>query len=191
MKLDYHVYILEFDEGGYYVGLTNSPSARIAEHSLGVGADETRGKSFRVRLMQKVGERSEAEYVEPRIRKALKRAKPHLDATALENLARICVDAQPEKKTNAVKPVKVCELCGEVMTYLTTITRPSHYCCFWANRFRLPVCKDKDMGITHGHCHSCGKRTGRARKSANSNSAGYYKTCHECYMREAPVAHLF
>ena len=56
-----------------------------------------------------------------------------------------------------------CASCGDVMTY-TEGFLAKHFCCYWTDRFRLPLCHDRDpdhpIKATHGHCTQCGARTG-------------------------------
>ena len=72
----YFSYVLELDDGTFYVGSTNSPMARWTEHAAGVGAKATAGKAFKVRMAMPFQSRREAEYNEERLQQALKQAGP-------------------------------------------------------------------------------------------------------------------
>ena len=50
---------------------------------------------------------------------------------------------------------RVCPYCKEDVTQKYF----NHYCCYWTNRFGLPLCADRNQA-THGHCTKCGARTG-------------------------------
>ncbi len=93
----YYSYILQFDDdGSFYVGSTNDPAARYAEHAIGVGAVETSGRRFKVRLVNQFGTRREAEYNENRINDALKKGPSNIEAM-IDNFDRINQMIRPQK----------------------------------------------------------------------------------------------
>ena len=76
----YFSYVLQFEDGAFYVGSTNAPFARWTEHAVGVGAKATSGRRFTVRMALPFLSRREAEYNEKRLQKALARGPRDMEA---------------------------------------------------------------------------------------------------------------
>lgn len=92
----FYVYVLKLEDGGYYVGHTNNPTARWTEHSIGVGAVGTAGKNFKVEMVQQFGTRREARYNENRLQAALDHSPANIKAM-IDNFERINRMIRPEK----------------------------------------------------------------------------------------------
>ena len=81
-----------------------------------------------------------------------------------------------------------CASCGDLMAY-TKGDYAKHYCCFSTDKFGLPRCEyrnpDHPLNATHAHCRLCGKHTRQAASpfSSDSDGAGFYRTCYDCYKR--------
>ena len=99
----FYVYILELDDGEWYVGSTNSPAARLTEHAIGVGAVATAGKTFHVRLAHMFDTRPEAEHNEKRIQEAMQRKGNNHIAGMVNNFSRISNMIKPEKTFSELK----------------------------------------------------------------------------------------
>ena len=54
-------YVLQFDDGTFYVGHTNAPAARWSEHAAGLSVATAGKGSFRVRMALPFGTRKEAQ----------------------------------------------------------------------------------------------------------------------------------
>lgn len=91
----FYTYIIQLDDGGFYVGSTANPAARWTEHAIN-GAEATKGKRFTVRLVQQFMTRREAEYNERRIREALNRGVKNVEAM-IDNFDRISKMLRPQK----------------------------------------------------------------------------------------------
>lgn len=76
----YFSYVLQFDDGGFYVGHTNSPAARWTEHAAGTSVATADRGNFRVRMAMPFGTRREAQYNEERMQEALKHGGDRLEA---------------------------------------------------------------------------------------------------------------
>ncbi len=76
----YFSYVLQFEDGSFYVGSTNAPYARWTEHAGGVGAKATSGRTFTVRMALPFLSRREAEYNEKRLQEALARGPRDMEA---------------------------------------------------------------------------------------------------------------
>ena len=89
-------YVLKLGDDDFYVGSTNSPLARFAEHALDVGAGATKGKSFKAVLVLPFLTRKEAEYNEERLKAALDKSPAVLQGLIdLNN--QISLILRPEK----------------------------------------------------------------------------------------------
>ena len=98
----YFSYVLQFDDGTYYVGHTNAPAARWTEHAAGTsGATADRG-SFRVRMALPFGTRKEAQYNEDRIQVALRTSPDRLDAM-LRVFDQLISVVRPQKSFSDLK----------------------------------------------------------------------------------------
>ena len=115
----FYVYILELDDGEWYVGSTNSPAARLTEHAIGVGALATAGKTFQLRLVQTFDTRVEAEYNESRIKSAMNRKGNRHIAAMVDNFNRISNMIRPEKTFSQLK--------AEEERYITEMERVFHH----------------------------------------------------------------
>ena len=73
-------YVLQLDDGSYYVGSTNAPYARWTEHAIGNGAKATAGQRFTIRMVAPFLSRREAEYNERRLQQALEDNPASLEA---------------------------------------------------------------------------------------------------------------
>ena len=68
----YFSYVLQFDDGTFYVGHTNAPAARRSEHAAGLSTATADRGTFRVRMALPFGTRKEAHYNEERIQASLR-----------------------------------------------------------------------------------------------------------------------
>ena len=68
--LVWYVYILEFDDGSYYIGQTNDLTVRLAEHALGNGAEATKEKAHKLVWFNQCADRDSAKHMETRLKKA-------------------------------------------------------------------------------------------------------------------------
>ena len=93
----YFSYVLELDDGTFYVGSTNAPVARWVEHAAGIGAKATSGKSFKVRMALPFHTRREAEYNEQRLQKALQQAGPQALNALIGVFEQVISVVRPEK----------------------------------------------------------------------------------------------
>lgn len=109
----YFSYILELDDGGYYIGSTNAPAARFLEHSVGVGAKATSGKSFSVKMVFPFLSRREAAYNEKRLQEAYASAGPNAIRDFLAVVDHVSKIGRPEKTLTDLERER-----GEVETYL-------------------------------------------------------------------------
>ena len=57
----YFFYVLQFDDGTFYVGHTNAPAARWSEHAAGLSTATADRGTFRVRRALPFGTRKEAQ----------------------------------------------------------------------------------------------------------------------------------
>lgn len=73
-------YVLQFDDGTFYVGHTNAPAARWSEHAAGLSPATANRGPFRVRLAYPFGTRTEAQYNEARIQDALRAGSHRVEA---------------------------------------------------------------------------------------------------------------
>ena len=73
-------YVLQFDDGTFYVGHTNAPAARWTEHAAGQSEATADKGRFRVRMAMPFGTRKEAQYNEERMQAALKSGADRLVA---------------------------------------------------------------------------------------------------------------
>ena len=89
-------YVLQLDDGSYYIGSTNAPDARWTEHAVGNGAKATAGHSFTIRMVAPFLSRREAEYNEGRLQRALEK-----NPESLEALLTVF-----EQMINVVRPLK-------------------------------------------------------------------------------------
>ena len=92
----YFSYVLQLDDGSYYIGSTNAPFARWTEHAVGEGAKATAGHSFTIRMVAPFLSRREAEYNERRLQQALEK-----DVVSLEALLMVF-----DQMINVVRPPK-------------------------------------------------------------------------------------
>ena len=76
----YITYVLQLDDGTFYVGSTNAPYARWTEHAAGIGAKATAGKRATVRMALPFLSRREAEYNEKRLQQALEKGPKSIEA---------------------------------------------------------------------------------------------------------------
>ena len=76
----YFSYVLQFDDGTFYVGHTNAPAARWTEHAAGQSVATADKGKFRVRMAMPFGTRKEAQYNEERMQAALKSGADRLVA---------------------------------------------------------------------------------------------------------------
>ena len=76
----YFSYVLQFDDGSFYVGHTNAPAARWTEHAAGMSMSTAGKGNFSVRMAMPFRSRKEAQYNEARIQDALKEGTERLEA---------------------------------------------------------------------------------------------------------------
>lgn len=76
----YFSYVLQFDDGTFYVGSTNAPASRFIEHAAGKSTATADRGNFRVRMAMPFGTRKEAQYNEYRIQDALRVGADRLEA---------------------------------------------------------------------------------------------------------------
>ena len=69
------MYILELEDGDFYVGQTNDLKVRLAEHAMGAGAGHTKGMKPRLVWVNMATERESAKLMEARLQRAKERAK--------------------------------------------------------------------------------------------------------------------
>ena len=111
-------YVLQLDDGSFYVGSTNAPMARWTEHAVGIGAKATAGHTFTVRMAMPFQTRTEAEYNEKRAQYALDRGKVHLEGLL----------AVYEQMFNVIRPQKTfSELCEEERQYKQEMESVYHH----------------------------------------------------------------
>lgn len=114
----YFSYVLQFEDGGFYVGSTNAPAARWTEHAVGTSSATSGRGSFRVRLAMPFGTRKEAEYNEERIQAALRQGPDRVEA-----LLRVF-----DQLINVVRPQKTfSELQREEQEYESEMRRVFHH----------------------------------------------------------------
>ena len=114
----YFSYVLQFDDGTFYVGHTNAPAARWTEHAAGKSVATAGRGAFRVRMAMPFGTRKEAQYNEERMQTAL-RAGPE----RLEALVRVF-----DQLVNVVRPQKTfSELQREEQQYEAEMQRVFHH----------------------------------------------------------------
>ena len=75
----FFTYVLQMNDGAFYVGSTNAPLARWTEHAVGVGAKATKDHQYTVRMAMPFLSRKEAEYNERRVQAALDRGSDHIE----------------------------------------------------------------------------------------------------------------
>lgn len=92
----YFSYVLQFDNGTFYVGSTNAPASRFIEHAAGKSTATAHRGNFRVRMAMPFGTRKEAQYNEHRIQDALR-----VGADRVEALIRVF-----DQLINIVRPQK-------------------------------------------------------------------------------------
>lgn len=97
MPVFYFSYVLELDDGTFYVGSTNAPVARWVEHAAGIGAKATSGKSFKVRMALPFQSRREAEYNEERLQRALQQAGPQALTALIGVFEQVIKVIKPER----------------------------------------------------------------------------------------------
>lgn len=71
--LVWYVYILEFEDGGYYIGQPNSLTERVAEHAMGAGAESTAGRPHKLVWFNQTHDRESAIKMENRLQDAVER----------------------------------------------------------------------------------------------------------------------
>ena len=76
----YFSYVLQFDDGSFYVGHTNAPASRFTEHAAGQSPATADRGGFRVRMAMPFGTRNEAQYNEDRIQAALRAGPDRVEA---------------------------------------------------------------------------------------------------------------
>ena len=76
----WYVYILRFDDGGFYIGQTNNLETRLAEHALGGGAQETAGRPSKPVWFTHTHDRENAKRIETRLQAALARSDAEIQA---------------------------------------------------------------------------------------------------------------
>ena len=114
----YFSYVLQFDDGTFYVGHTNAPASRFIEHAVGKSIATADRGNFRVRMAMPFGTRKEAQYNEQRIQDAL-RAGPN----RVEALIRVF-----DQLVNVVRPQKTfSELQREEQEYESEMQRVFHH----------------------------------------------------------------
>lgn len=98
----YFSYVLQLDDGSYYIGSTNAPYARWTEHALGNGAIATAGHSFTIRMVAPFLSRREAEYNERRLQQALEKNPASLEAllTVFDQMINV---VRPQKTFTQLK----------------------------------------------------------------------------------------
>lgn len=114
----YFSYVLQLDDGSFYIGSTNAPFARWTEHAVSKGAKATDGKQFRVRMAIPFLTRREAEYNEQRLTNALRNGIQHIEAllTAFDQMVNV---VRPEKTFS--------QLQREEAEYLREMERVFHH----------------------------------------------------------------
>ena len=98
----FYTYILQLDNGSFYVGSTNNPAARFTEHAIGAGATATSGRRFDVVLVHQFVTRREAEYNEQRIQRALDKGPANV-AAMVDNFQRINRMVAPQKSFSELR----------------------------------------------------------------------------------------
>ena len=71
--LVWYVYILELQDGDFYIGQTNDMKTRLAEHSMGAGADATSGNAPKLVWVNMASSRDAARRMESRLQRAKNR----------------------------------------------------------------------------------------------------------------------
>ena len=111
-------YVLQLDDGSYYIGSTNAPYARWTEHAIGNGAKATAGHTFTIRMVAPFLSRREAEYNERRLQRALDK-----NPASLEALLTVF-----DQMVSVVRPQKTfTELRLEEKKYESEMNRLLHY----------------------------------------------------------------
>jgi predicted GIY-YIG superfamily endonuclease len=89
-------YILQRDDGTYYVGQTNNLATRLLEHSLDTGAETTKGQGGKVKFFTHTHDRVSAKAVETRLQRTLERSPLAIEAIVaeFESMVRL---VRPEK----------------------------------------------------------------------------------------------
>ena len=72
-------------------------------------------------------------------------------------------------------PHRHCRLCG--LVWETNSEYPSHYCCWVAQKYGVPLCpaEDRNNG-NHRHCTDCSKRVNRKNRVGE-----FFEMCWECH----------
>ena len=89
-------YILQLDDGTYYVGQTNHLATRFIEHSLDTGAEATKGQRGKVVFFTHTHDRASAKAVETRLQRTLERSPLAIEAIVREFESMIRL-VRPEK----------------------------------------------------------------------------------------------
>ncbi|MDE2939764.1 MAG: GIY-YIG nuclease family protein [Chloroflexota bacterium] len=111
-------YVLELEDGTFYVGSTNAPYARWTEHAVSKGAKETQNRQFKVRMVLPFLTRREAEYNEKRLQSALAGGTQHIEALL----------SVFDQMVNVVRPQKTfSELRREEQEYEAEMQRVFHF----------------------------------------------------------------
>ena len=111
-------YVLEFDDGTFYVGHTNAPAARWSEHAAGLSTATANKGAFRVRMAFPFGTRKEAQYNEERIQASLR-----VGTDRVEGMIRVF-----DQLVNVIRPQKTfSELQREEAEYEAEMQRVFHH----------------------------------------------------------------
>ena len=114
----YFSYVLQFDDGTFYVGHTNAPASRWTEHAAGKSEATADRGTFRVRMAMPFLTRKEAQYNEERIQAALRAGPDRVEA-----LIRVF-----DQLVNVVRPQKTfSELKREEQQYESEMQRVFHH----------------------------------------------------------------
>lgn len=116
--LVWYVYILEIEDGDFYIGQTNDLKVRLAEHAIGAGAERTSGKKPRLVWVNMATERAAAKRMEARLQRA-KNRNP-------EEVRKVVADFK--ELIRMVKPDKtLAELEEEQRDYESEMDRAFHH----------------------------------------------------------------
>ncbi len=114
----YFSYVLQFDDGSFYVGHTNAPASRFTEHAAGKSTATANRGGFRVRMAMPFGTRKEAQYNEERIQDALRAGPGRVEA-----MLRVF-----DQLINIVRPQKTfSEMQREEQEYESEMQRVFHH----------------------------------------------------------------
>ena len=92
----WYVYILQLDDGDFYIGQTNDLETRFMEHSLDAGAEATKGKDCKLVWFSHTHSRESACAMEKRLQRTLDRSPLEIE-TIVGHFNRLLNLIRPQK----------------------------------------------------------------------------------------------